>query len=68
MTPGYLSPGENQKMKYINCYRVESVCVGGMELGEGGRDREFSQMCVLGPVLTLTITMALHKSFSVSSS
>lgn len=67
MTPGYLSPGENQKMKYITCRRGKSGG-WGLEVGEGGRAREFSQMCVLGPALPLIIIMALHKSFSLSSS
>lgn len=41
---------------------------GDLGPGKGGRGREFSQICVLGPALPLIIIMALHKPFSVSSS
>lgn len=42
--------------------------VAGVVLGLGGRDREFSQICLLGPALPLVILMALYKSFHFSSS
>lgn len=35
----------------------------GVLLAWRGRDKEFGQMCFLGPALSLIIIVALHKSF-----
>lgn len=40
----------------------------GVFLGWRRRDKEFGQMCFLGPALSLMIIMALHKSLYLSSS